>query len=436
MGISSALYSGVSGLTTNGIAMNVLGNNLANTNTVGYKGSRSIFSDLLSGKISGSGGLSQIGRGVNMSSVDQVFNQGSFDTTESNLDCAIEGESFFLLKQVGERENYYTRAGAFHFDVNGYLVNPEGYRVQGKAYDKTGALIPGDANDIQIENQGLISGKISDEVTINTNLDSRAKVTAVGPGGAAVAVDPANPETYNYASAVEIFDSLGVPHLLTLYFQKQVPNAAGQSQWKAFWSANDVDGNLLPPGTATPVTEFPTALEFDTKGLLTPASAAPMTIAGTDLVWKNGSETKDIAVTFATTQYSSDSTVISVDQNGFGAGSMTNVEIDIEGRVLANYSNGKQEKIAQLSLAKFINPHGLEQKGSNIYSSTRESGPPRIGVSDKELGKVFTNSLERSNVDMGNEMVQVITVQRGYSANSKVITTVDEMMQEVINLKR
>ncbi len=427
MGISSALYSGVSGLTTNGIAMNVLGNNLANTNTVGYKGSRSIFSDLLSGKISGSGGLSQIGRGVNMSSVDQVFNQGSFDTTESNLDCAIEGESFFLIKQVGERENYYTRAGAFHFDVDGYLVNPEGYRVQGKAYDKTGALIPGDANDIQIANQGLISGKISDEVTINTNLDSRAKVT----GG--VAVDPANPETYNYASAVEIFDSLGVPHLLTLYFQKQAPNAAGQSQWLAFWSANDANGN--PLGGAA-VNQFPNALEFDTKGLLTPASAAPMTINGADLTWNNGSEAKDIAVTFATTQYSSDSTVISVDQNGFGAGSMTNVEVDIEGRVLANYSNGKQEKIAQLSLAKFINPNGLEQRGSNIYSATRESGPPRVGVSDKELGKICTNSLERSNVDMGNEMVQVITVQRGYSANSKVITTVDEMMQEVINLKR
>ncbi len=428
MGISSALYSGVSGLTINGVAMNVLGDNLANTNTVGHKSSRSVFSDILSSKISGSGGMSQVGRGVNMSTVDQVFSQGSFDTTESNLDCAIEGESFFVLNDPSDsdREDYYSRAGAFRFNVDGFLENPEGLRVQGKPFDENGNLLPGDATDIQLVDRGLVAGKISDEVTLNTNLDSRAKVT--GPA----AIAPADPSTYNYASAVEIFDSLGVPHLLTLYFQKQPPNATGQSEWKAFWSAKDENDNPL----GAPVNEFPTPLAFDTKGHLTPGSAAPMIIDKGDLLWKNGSDAKDVAVTFATTQYSSDSTVLAVDQNGYGAGSLTNVEVDKEGRIIANYSNGRQRRVAQLSLAKFVNPHGLEQKGANVYRATQESGAPRKGVSDKELGKIFTNSLERSNVDMGNEMVQIITTQRGYSANSKVITTVDEMMQEVINLKR
>ncbi len=453
MGISSALYSGVSGLNTNGTAMSVLGNNLANTNTIGYKGSRSVFSDLLSGTVSGSGGHSQVGRGVGMSTVDQVFSQGTFDTTESNLDCAIEGEGFFIVSPPDELTNYYTRAGAFRFDGEGFMVNAEGYRVQGKQFDVEGNLLPGDAKDIQIVNRGLVGGKISDEITLNTNLDSRSEIRQ------AASFNASDPTTYNYASSVEIFDSLGVSHVVTIYFMRDSNDiAAGTSTWKVAWTANDVNGNplgavnadgtprgnMLEPGPVLKPGLPPTEnLVFDSTGLpVDPDTGTDekedtlLTLPGASLQWGNGSAVKDIKVKFATTQYSSDSTVLSVDQNGFGAGSMTNVEIDENGRVLVNYSNGKQKKVAQLSLGKFANPNGLEQKGANIYGATLESGPPRVGIPDKELGKIFTNSLEKSNVDMGNEMVQMITVQRGYSANSKIITTVDEMMQEVINLKR
>ncbi len=442
MGISSALYSGVSGLTTNATAMSVLGNNLANTNTIGYKGSRSVFSDLLSGTISGSGGQSQVGRGVGMSSVDQVFSQGTFDTTESNLDCAIEGEGFFIVSPVDDMTKYYTRAGAFRFDGEGFMVNPEGYRVQGKQFDEEGNLIPGDVKDIQIANRGLVAGKITDKITLNTNLDSRSEIRE------AANFNPSDPTTYNYASSVEIFDSLGVSHVVTTYFMRDSTDvAAGTSTWKVAWTANDVNGNPLgavnPDGTPKGNMLQPADLVFDATGLpVDPDPASPqkedtvLTLPGASLQWGNGSAVEDIKVKFATTQYSNDSTVLSVDQNGFGAGSMTNVEIDEKGRVMVNYSNGEQKKIAQLSLGKFANPNGLQQRGANIFEATLESGPPRIGIPDKELGKIFTNSLEKSNVDMGNEMVQMITVQRGYSANSKIITTVDEMMQEVINLKR
>jgi flagellar hook protein FlgE len=156
MGISSALYSGVSGLNSNGQAMTVIGNNLANTNTVGFKGSRTVFADLLSSSINGSGGVSQVGRGVGMSTVDQIFSQGTFESTESGLDVAIEGEGFFVLKQPGDETAYYSRAGAFRFDQDGFLVNPEGLRVQGKQFNPDGTLAAGDATDIVIPGTGLV----------------------------------------------------------------------------------------------------------------------------------------------------------------------------------------------------------------------------------------------------------------------------------------
>lgn len=461
MGISSALYSGISGLHTNGRAMTVLGNNLANTNTIGYKGSRSVFSDLLAGNITGSGGRSQVGRGVNMSSVDQIFSQGTFDTTESNLDMAIEGEGFFIVSPPDDQNNYYTRAGAFRFDGEGFLVNAEGYRVQGRKFNDEGDILPGDPADIQLENRGLVAGKISDEITLNTNLDSRAELK-----------DPANfnpndPASYNYASSVEIFDSLGVSHVVTTYFLRSENNVGANpgdpstSTWQVAWTANDVNGNplgnledkdgdgveetpinWLQPGVhANGVTTE--NLTFDATGqLIDPDPGTEereetfLTLPEAALQWGNGSAVENVKVKFAATQFSSDSSVLSIDQNGFGAGSMTNVEVDSTGTLFANYSNGKRQQISQLALGKFANPNGLEQMGGNIFAATLESGPPRVGIPDKELGRVYTNSLEKSNVDMGNEMVQMITVQRGYSANSKIISTVDEMMQEVINLKR
>lgn len=432
MGISSALYSGVSGLNTNSTAMSVIGNNLANTNTLGFKGSRTVFADLLSGSVNGSGGLSQVGRGVGMSKIDQIFNQGTFETTESNLDVAVEGEGFFIMKEPGDDTAYFSRAGAFRFDDNGYLINPEGYRVQGKLFDANGVLVPGDADDIQVVNTGLVDGNVTSEVTLNTNLDSASAV-----------LDPANfdaqdPTTYNYASSVQIFDTLGNPQLLTTYFIK-----TAQNTWRAGWSAEDEAGAPLGPGGAAG-NLFPTPandLTFTADGILTNAALDPplptdATIPLAQLDWGNGSQPTDVKITFDTTQFNSDSVVLSVDQNGFGAGSLIDVEIDPEGVVTAQYSNGKSTKIGWLVLGKFSNPNGLSLTGSNMYIETSESGPPRIGLPDPELGKVFTNSLEQSNVDMGAEFVRMITVQRGFQANSKIITTVDELLGELINLKR
>jgi flagellar hook protein FlgE len=421
MGISSALYSGVSGLNTNSQAMSVIGNNLANTNTVGFKGSRTVFADLLSSNINGSGGTSQVGRGVGMSKVDQMFSQGTFESTESGLDVAIEGEGFFILKEPGDETPYYSRAGAFRFDDAGYLVNPEGFHVMGKQFDVNGELLPGDATSIQVQSSGLIQGQVTNELTLTTNLDSAEPINA-----AAFAV--ADPTTYNYSSSVQVFDSLGNPHLISTYFKKTANNA-----WSVYYS---YENEAVPPVVASGLL---TNLTFTPDGILTNAALVPPvpTTANTPVIdWANGTTPTAIEVTFDTTQFNSESVVISQNQNGFGAGNLTGVDIDGDGIVIASYSNGEQTKIAQLVLGKFVNPGGLNLVGSNLYTETTASGTARTGIPGPELGKVFTNSLEQSNVDMGAEFVRMITVQRGFQANSKIITTVDELLGELINLKR
>lgn len=432
MGISSALFSGVSGLNTNANAMSVIGNNLANTNTVGFKGSRSVFSDLLSANISGSGGKSQVGRGVAMSTVDQIFSQGTFETTESSLDVAVEGDGFFILKEPDNLTAFYSRAGAFRFDDDGFLVNPEGFRVQGLSYDAAGNLTTGDAGDIEVTSSGLISGNVTTEVTLTTNLDSRENQLLFAD------FDVNDPDTYNYASSVQVIDSLGNPQLLTTYFIK-----TGVNTWSWGWSAEKDDGSGDIMSGA-----FEDALEFNTDGvLLNSVADPPVDTIGTIpsagvppaldyLSWNNGTTDTDIVLTFDTTQFNSESAVISLDQNGYGSGNLLGVDIDQDGLVLASYSNGEQVKIAQLVLGRFVNPNGLELTGKNLYVATTASGPPRTGVPGPELGKIFTNSLEQSNVDMGAEFVRMITVQRGFQANSKIITTVDELLGELINLKR
>ena len=445
MGITSALYSGVSGLNTNSQAMSVVGNNLANTNTLGFKGSRTVFSDMLSSTIFGSGGKSQVGRGVAVSKVDNIFSQGTFESTASDTDVAIEGEGFFILKEPGNDTNFYSRAGAFRFNEEGFLINPEGYRVMGKTYDVNGELIAGDPEEIQVQNVGLVPAKVTDTIQLSTNLDSTANIIdpVVAP------FDPADPTTFNYSSSTTVFDTLGESHLVTLYFRKQDPAVAvPENSWDYWYSATDVLGAPLGDGLGAPPRGIVT---FDNNGLLDPPlpDPVPNPVAlpapnGTGLLpagpgqiaWANGSVDTPISVVFDTTQFNSESTVISQGQNGYAAGNLTNVGINSEGTVIASYSNGEQVKVSSLVLAKFNNPGGLELVGSNMFEGTDTSGAPRTGLPGPELGSIFTNSLEQSNVDMGQQFVKMITIQRGFQANSKIITTVDELLGDLINLKR
>jgi flagellar hook protein FlgE len=426
MGIQSAMYSGVSGLNANSQAMSVIGNNLANTNTLGFKGARTVFSDLLSSSISGSGGPSQVGRGVGLSTVDNILSQGTFETTSSDTDVAIEGKGFFIVKEANRDTIFYTRAGSFNFNEEGHLVNPEGYIVQGKIFDPTDneVLLPLDPTNIRVSNVGLIPAKPTSQLTFTTNLDENS--VELGDG----LINPADKTTFNYSASSQIFDSLGSSHLISVYW-RLVDDST--NLWNMGYT---VDNN-----NNTPIPTLATSLSFNSVGNLEDADSDGKPDPITEIItlpdWTNGATSpQEIKLTFDCTQFNSESVVIGQKQDGYGSGSMSNLSINGEGIVVASYSNGKKVNIAQLVLAKFQNPTRLQLAGSNLYSPTAEVGTIRVGIPGAELGRIFTNSLEQSNVDMGQEFVKMITTQRGFQANSKIITTVDEMLGELINLKR
>ena len=264
-------------------------------------------------------------------------------------------------------------------------------------------------------------------LTFTTNLDENSTEL----GGSATDIDPTDKTTYNYSASSQIYDSLGESHLLSVYWR--LVSDSGNSWESAYTVDNDVT-------TLTALGGSP--LTFDSQGELPDTTgdsvSDPVTVAITipAATWGNGAAASSINLSFDCTQYDSDSIVIGQDQNGYAAGELTGVSIDSNGIVVASYSNSKQINIAQLVLTKFQNTGGLELAGSNLYTASSEVGTIRTGIPGAELGKIFTNSLEQSNVDMGQEFVKMITTQRGFSANSKIITTVDEMLGELINLKR
>ena len=443
MGISSSLYSGVSGLNANGNAMSVIGNNIANANTIGFKSSRAIFGDLLSSQVSGSGGTSQVGRGVGLSVVDNIFSQGTFENTETNTDLAVEGAGFFIVSDpsTGNATNNYSRAGAFRFNAEGFLVNPEGYNLMGFNLDENGNTV-GDLTPIKANTQSFTPAGPTANVDLNTNLDSDSLVVT----GGFDSTDPAS--TSNYATSLQVFDSLGSTHLLTTYFTK-----TAEQEWD--WNVV-VDGGEVTGGTSGVLEVVGSGtLSFDSSGDLirigtqelysTPGdtSSDPIlprptatTTAGA-LDWVNGSvQTQQLAIDMQTSQYSSPSVVVSQEQDGYGTGTLVKLSVDEFGNVIGNFSNGTPRSLMRLALAKFTNANALDKIGNNMYSQSTNSGVPVIGTVGSGVGNIFTNALELSNVDLAQEFVKMITTQRGFSANSKTITTTDEMLAEVINLKR
>lgn len=421
MGLSSTLYSGVSGLQANSTAMSVTGNNISNSNTVGFKSSSTIFSDVLSSSVATVSGQGQVGRGTGVSTVRTNFSQGSFQSTSSTTDLAIEGDGFFMVSAADSEEVFYTRNGSFSFDEDGYLVNAQGYRVQGQAYNDAGEPTNGDPSDIRVDLETQIAAHATGEITMTTNLDAGEEIS--GP------FDIADPETTsNYSTSTTVFDALGQTHVVTTYFTK----TADQE-----WTWNTViDGSELDGGTAGTLTVIAGGtLEFDDSGNLVSGSTGASTAGILD--WANGADdSQQIAFEFDTTQFASDSDVFSQDQDGYAPGEVVEVNIDNDGVVSVTYSNGEIMDVAVLSLATFANPAGLVKEGNSLYSAGSSSGEPRIGTAGASMGAIYTNSLELSNVDLAQEFIDMITIQNGYSAASKVITTVDEMLQALINLKR
>ncbi|MBU0960089.1 MAG: flagellar hook protein FlgE [Proteobacteria bacterium] len=419
MGLSSTLYTAISGLQSNSQAMTVTGNNIANTNTIGFKSSSTVFADMLSANIASSSGNSEVGQGSQVQSVLTDFSQGGFESTGSSTDLAIQGDGFLIVSDPANDIQLYTRNGSLSFDANGYLVTADGYRVQGSPFNDDGEMINGNLSDIQVDHVAQIAAKKTENVTLQTNLDSNSEILG--------AFDVVNPDdTSNYVTTATVYDSLGTAHLTTCYFTK----TADQT-----WTWNlAVDSDDLAAGGAEDLTVVSSGvITFDENGNLLTGEVGTTGA----LAWANGSNAaQDITYNFETTQFDSDSTVFSQDQDGYASGEVTSVDIAADGTVSAVYSNGETIAVAMISLATFTNPNGLDSAGGSLYSATSQSGTPTIGYPGTSQGMLVTQALELSNVDLSAEFVDLITVQNAYTANSRVITTTDEMLQELLNLKR
>lgn len=580
MSLSSSLFSGISGLSTLGNSMTVIGDNIANVNTVGFKSSRVTFQDVLSQTVATVAGTSQVGRGTSLADITASFAQGSFESTDSTTDLAIGGEGFFVVRDPNDVENqYYTRAGEFRFDKDGNFTNPAGYIVRGWELDETTGEDKGSITDIILQSF-TSSPSETDRITLITNLDAdatskSADLAAAWDGTDANEVYLGDNE-YEYQTTMQVYDSLGSTHDITIYFDKgstttyeyvvtcnpgednrtgldtsqngvgmlgkgtltfsQDSGAISDINFSAFDASNTTTEVGTPvvtqynpttpvaAGTYTGTSTLTYSFTVNTAGAIDGATAkmdwtdgtnsgtitldgaaqavgalgltvdfgvAAETLnagdnftvtcyadndVGNSNVWDAKSESTsgdlsngyfyvtadflggtstsmNIELDFgsaynsttttwandslSTTQYSSASTTTFQSSNGYGAGDLQSVTVGTDGAITGQYSNGQVIPLYRVALAKFQNNQALFKVGGNLFQETRLSGDPTTSKPGTNgLGSLSPNSLEQSNVDIANEFVKMITTQRGFQANSKIITVTDQMLQELINIKR
>ena len=523
-----SLFSGITGLTVASMSMSVLGDNIANVSTNGFKKSTPIFQDLLAQSVAGRSAGSQVGLGATTGAIWKDFSQGAISNSTRDLDLAINGDGFFVLQNVAKTDGtisqtnrYYSRQGHFDLDNNGYVVNPNGYILQGWAIDSaTGSS--SEFGNIQITDDRL-SGNATTEMNLSINLDPNESAhtyyietdqdfgsagvdfnqgassftfsigttgytvafgasTAVSAavddlnaqlGSAAVAsyvtdasgfteiritpstdwaienvsdgtgnftaadiagssFDSSAAATYDYTTTVTCYDTQGNSHPVNVYFRK---DAEGKWQW--FAESNEGVG----PFTSG-------LLEFDTQGDL--VSPTVNNLPSATFRWvvdpTTGNYTsQDIQLNFAdpdgaygsTSQNGNSSVTNFISQDGYAPGALEYIEIDAAGVVTGQYSNGELLELAQVALARFDSPQGLEREGSSMYVETRDSGEPTINPAEEGgSGSIYSNAVEESNADIATEFVAMIMAQRAFQANAKVISTSDQMLGELMNLRR
>lgn len=422
-----AMNAGVSGLLAEQKALSVVGDNIANVNTVGYKAERAIFEDVLGHSILAGTSSGLPGAGVAIGAIKQIYTQGSINTTGISTDVALSGDGFFVVNGSvdGITGNFYTRAGQFTLDKDGYLVNPNGLKVQGYAANGDGTF-SASLSSIQAPTSS-IQPRATTSATITANLDANALPPTEPWTNTAVSFA----DRANFSTTQSVYDSLGNAHTMDLYF---VNTGTGTWDWHAVMDGTDLTAS---GGTGS--------LTFGTNGALTgvgtnsnvtfsPTGADPMTIA---LDFGTPSAAGAVPVPGATTGFASASNVSSQSQDGYTSGDFSGISIDGQGVVMGLYTNGQKLAISQMGVAKFRSNDGLGRAGESLWIDTRESGPAAMGTAASGgRGSVSAGAVESSNVDLATEFVELIQHQRSFSANSKTITTADEMLQELINIKR
>jgi len=397
----------LSGLNAASADLRIIGNNVSNASTTGFKKSRAEFSDVFA--TSNLGVTSNaIGTGVRISSVSQQFTQGNVGFTDNNLDLAISGQGFLIMNDNGT--NAYTRAGALGVDRNGFVVNNQQQQLTIFQADSTGN-ITGATGPLQLDRSDIAPAATT-TIDVQANLDASAT-----PPTAAFA--PTDASSYNNSTSLTIFDSLGSPHLNTMYFRKTSPN-----NWDVF---QYVDGNQV--NTGAPLGE---TLTFDSSGAITGGSPTSMTFTPA-----GGAAAMTVGVNYkSTSQFGSPFTVNTLSQDGFATGRLSGIDISDTGVITSRFTNGQSRTLGQIAIATFNNSQGLRQLGDTSWAETFDSGAPLVGAPGSgSAGLIQSGALEGSNVDLTEQLVNMITAQRNFQANAQVITTADTITQTIINIR-
>ena len=415
----------LSGLDAAATDLSVVGNNIANASTTGFKGSRAEFVDVFATTFSGVSGNTP-GSGVRVSSVSQQFGQGNVEFTSSNLDMAINGEGFFIVSDDGT--DTYTRAGAFKTDREGFVIDSSGRNLQVFPANNNGTFNTGTLQSLQLsttDSPPLATTSVTPVINLNANEEAPLN-----------AFDPVDADTYNHSTSTTVYDSQGNGFPATMYYVASNPVA---NEWQAY---TIVDGNTLTmtdtAGTGT--VDFFT-LTFNGDGSLasttvdtTVDTTRQVAFEGLDL----GNGTDALGLTFDysdITQYGGDFSIYSLNQNGFSSGRLSGIDIDQNGAVFARFTNGQSDLLGQVALASFPNSGGLNQLGSTSWGETFSSGDRIIGSPGSSgFGALQSGALEASNVDIASQLVNLITSQRNFQANAKAISTEDTVQQAILNI--
>ena len=443
MSILKTMYSAASGLLAHAQAISVASDNIANVNTVGFKSQRARFEDVLGSTVAGAVDNQTSGQGVRLGGVHTIWTQGSMIGSRNNTDMAIQGDGFFVVQGAFDgvqNGKFYSRDGQFNIDNAGMLVNTQGLQVQGYIADQD-ENISSTLSSLEIPLTKIVPPKQTDEIVIGANLSPQASSDFIGTFNKD---DPEN--TSHFSTSVTVYDSLGVGHNVNVFFNQ---TATGSWEWNALANGaeladpanvantREAEGNVvLANGTIT----------FDsTTGLLDTESQTTQTFH-----FYNADPSMAINIDFGdsittdggtglggVTQFDASSSVSDIRQNGYASGALAGVNVDLDGKIVGTFTNGERRVLAAVALARFVNNDGLIRRDGGHYAASPDSGQALVGrAGTGGRGSIVGNNLEQSTVELAEQFVSVISYQRGFQANSRSISTADDLLQEAVNLKR
>ena len=434
MSLTNALFSSVSGLETASTQISVIGDNIANASTPGFKEKRAEFSTVLNQSISAGQGFSRIGAGVLTDSISTLFTQGVFENTQRPTDLGISGRGFFVMEGTFGRS--YTRSGMFGFDSQGFLIDSSNRRLQGYGIDEASGSSNGVLGDIQVR-LPLSPPQMTTRIDLSMNLDSEETVPAITP------FDPANPETTsNVREVVTIFDSLGTARQATIFFSK---TAANQWDYNVALSAEDAGTDDIPGSPRFVVqTGGSGTLNFGADGTMQGFTGGAVNfdfdpdagvVAAQPVSFSMGPYPGGPNEGVASTQVVGDTTTNAASQNGYASGTLSALDIDENGRLNGVFTNGVTSSLAQIALANFGNVEGLTEIGSSQVIESVNSGPPILAAANTgNVGTIRSSSLEKSNVDLAQQFVNLIVSQRAFQANTRTVSVANELMANLVSL--